>query len=233
MKLLNSGNSKTVKGEESGFRTFGIHLAPATLSGHNVCFWASRGCKMACLNTAGRGAMSSVQTARINKTKFFFKDRFGFMEQLIKEISSAIKSATKAGLTPCFRLNLTSDIPWEAITHEGKNIFQHFPHWQFYDYSKGFSRVAKLSNSKLAPNYNLTYSRSEETKDEEIKALTDQGINVAVVFRGELPKSYLGIPVVDGDKNDLRFLDPRGVIVGLIEKGLAKKDETNFVVDPR
>jgi hypothetical protein len=48
--------------------------------------------------------------------------------------------------------------------------------------------------------------------------ILDKGGNVAVVFRGELPTSYLGFPVVNGDVNDLRFLDPKGVIVGLVEK---------------
>jgi hypothetical protein len=228
MKLLNSGNSKTIKGEKIGFRTFGIHLAPSKLSGHNVCLWASKGCAMACLNTAGRGAMSNVQKARINKTKFFFQDKGGFMEQLVKEITAAIKSAAKAGLAPCFRLNLTSDIPWEGMRHEGKNIFEHFPNHQFYDYSKGKTRFVKNKVS----NYHLTYSRSEETGLEEIKELVSKGHNVAVVFRGKLPKTWEGMQVVDGDDTDLRFLDPKGVIVGLVEKGLAKKDQTGFVVEP-
>ena len=229
MKLLNSGNSKTIKGEKIGFRTFGIHLAPSKLSGHNVCLWASKGCAIACLNTAGRGAMSNVQKARINKTKFFFQDKGGFMEQLVKEITAAIKSSAKAGLTPCFRLNLTSDIPWEGVRYEGKNIFEHFPNHQFYDYSKGKTRFVKNKVS----NYHLTYSRSEETELEEIKELVSKDYNVAVVFRGKLPKTWEGMQVVDGDDTDLRFLDPKGVIVGLVEKGLAKKDQTGFVVEPK
>jgi hypothetical protein len=36
---------------------------------------------------------------------------------------------------------------------------------------------------------------------------------------------------VDGDKDDLRFLDPQGVIVGLKAKGDAKHDDTGFVID--
>jgi hypothetical protein len=36
--------------------------------------------------------------------------------------------------------------------------------------------------------------------------------------------------VIDGDANDLRFLDPTGVIVGLKAKGAAKKDTSGFVV---
>jgi hypothetical protein len=53
---------------------------------------------------------------------------------------------------------------------------------------------------------------------------------VAVVFRRSLPESWHGTPVVNGDKNDLRFLDTRGVVVGLVDKGKARKDNSGFVV---
>lgn len=232
MKLLNKGNAKTIKGEKKGFRTFGIHLAPANLSGHNACFWASKGCTMACLNTAGRGAMSNVQKARIDKTKLFFQDSKSFMEKLIKEINSAIKSAMKKELAPVFRLNLTSDIPWEGVRYEGKNIFEHFPNQTFYDYTKGDTRMHRFLDGEMPKNYSLTFSHSEETSEDRMRSILDKGGNVAVVFRGELPKSYLGFPVVDGDETDLRFLDSKGVIVGLVEKGLARMDKTGFVVEP-
>jgi hypothetical protein len=57
----------------------------------------------------------------------------------------------------------------------------------------------------------------------------EMGGNVAVVFRNQLPKTWKGFEVVNGDETDLRFLDKKGVVVGLIEKGFAKKDETGFV----
>ena len=50
-----------------------------------------------------------------------------------------------------------------------------------------------------------------------------------MVFRNQLPSTWNGFEVVNGDENDLRFLDKQGVVVGLIEKGLAKKDATGFV----
>ena len=232
MKLLNQGNSKTVKGEKFGFRTFGLHLSPADKSGFNVCKWASKGCKAACLDTAGRGAMSNVQKARANKTLLFFKDREKFMCELVKEIKSAIKSAEKKGLIPCFRLNLTSDLPWESIKHEGQTVLDMFPEVQFYDYTKGFDRMMKsLQDSSWPKNYHLTFSRSEVSKDDTLKHVLSFGGNVAVVFRGSLPSHYLGAKVVDGDESDLRFKDDSGKIVGLVEKGLAKKDSSGFVVE--
>jgi hypothetical protein len=36
--------------------------------------------------------------------------------------------------------------------------------------------------------------------------------------------------VIDGDENDLRYMDERGVVVGLKAKGKAKKDTIGFVV---
>jgi hypothetical protein len=225
-KLLNAGNYKTSKGEKYGWKTYGLHLAPFNLSGKNVCSSATAGCSTACLNTAGRGIMHSVQDARIKKTRRFFEDRDGFLSQLYKEITSSIKSAKRKQIKSCFRLNLTSDLPWENL------VVKYFPFAQFYDYTKHLKRFVRFLEGKLPANYHLTYSRSEETTDAMVIALCKSGGNVAVVFRDHLPKTWLGIEVIDGDDSDLRFQDRKGVIVGLLEKGLAKKDETGFVVEP-
>ena len=227
MKLLNAGNNKTIKGEKLGWRTYGLHLAPHTLAGKNVCAHASAGCAAACLNTAGRGIMHSVQEARIRKTKWFYENRKAFLLQLIKEIKSGEKSARRAQMNPCFRLNLTSDLPWHQLS-----VILEYPELLFYDYTKDKKRMLRYLDGKLPPNYYLTYSRSEETEDEEIHDLCNKGGNVAVVFRDYLPATWQGIEVIDGDINDLRFLDERGKIVGLKAKGLAKKDETGFVLEP-
>jgi hypothetical protein len=225
-KLLNAGNYKTSKGEKYGWKTYGLHLAPFNLSGKNVCSSATAGCSTACLNTAGRGIMHSVQDARIKKTRRFFEDRDGFLSQLYKEITSSIKSAKRKQIKSCFRLNLTSDLPWENL------VVKYFPFAQFYDYTKHLKRFVRFLEGKLPANYHLTYSRSEETTDAMVIALCKSGGNVAVVFRDHLPKTWLGIEVIDGDDSDLRFQDRKGLIVGLLEKGLAKKDETGFVVEP-
>jgi len=231
MSLLNSGNSKTRKGEKKGFTTYGIHLAPASLSGFNVCDSSSAGCRWACLNTAGRGAMNSVQKARIKKTLFFFKDKQKFLAELWAEIAKSIKSASRKGMTPCFRLNLTSDLPWEKIKFNGQNVFDAFPLVTFYDYTKSVERMTAFVNGEMPSNYHLTFSRSE-TNGAIALAILRSGGNVAMVFRKSLPSTYFGHDVIDGDETDLRFLDGKGKIVGLKEKGLAKKDETGFVLEP-
>jgi hypothetical protein len=45
-----------------------------------------------------------------------------------------------------------------------------------------------------------------------------------------MPKTFKGFKVIDGDKDDLRFLDPKGVVVGLYAKGKAKQDASGFVI---
>ena len=232
MKLLNSGNAKTRKGEKRGFITYGIHLAPSNLSGFNVCKDASKGCAAACLNTAGRGAMSSVQRARIEKTHLFFTDKQRFFSMLWAEVDAAIRSATKKGMTPCFRLNLTSDLPWEKIKFRGSNIFDSFQGVQWYDYTKSEERACNFAAGLLPSNYHLTYSRSEESNVIELVALLQSQINVAIVFADKLPLMWQGFQVIDGDDDDLRFLDRRGVVVGLKAKGKGKVDSTGFVLQP-
>jgi hypothetical protein len=218
--------------------TKGIHFAPASLSGNEVCQWRSKGCTASCLNTAGRGRMNSIQASRIAKTKLFFDKQFDFLAKLSKEISSSIKSATKKEMNSVFRLNLTSDISWESVffnERQPKTIFDKFPSIQFYDYTKSFKRMCAFldkpftkDEQKFPSNYHLTFSRSE-TNDKKCEMVLDMGGNFAVVFRNQLPKTWKGYEVVNGDSNDLRFLDKQGVVVGLIEKGMAKKDETGFV----
>lgn len=230
MKLLSTGNPKLLKGEKKGYMSFVLHLAPADLSGKNTCPKATAGCKAACLNTAGRGGIfkkgettNVIQQARIRKTKMFFEQRDEFMTLLVKEIQAGIKKAEKLGYIPAFRLNGTSDLSWEKYRVDGKTIFELFPDVQFYDYTKVNNR--KVSHIK---NYHLTFSKADGN-DMDVRLAASNGLNVAAVFRS-LPETYLGRPVINGDETDLRFLDPKGVIVGLKAKGKARKDTSGFVV---
>ena len=228
-----SSDAKTVKGETLGFLTGILYLAPANTTKWNTCPMAKKAqCDVACLNTAGRGAFSSVQQARINKTEWFFTDRNDFMQQLVVDIAKLIQKAYKKGLKPLVRLNGTSDIRWETIGFtdvsgiEYVNIFAAFPNTQFYDYTKDANR------KDLPSNYDVTFSYSgvEGFQPYVEKALLNN-MRMAVVFRKEqdIPKTFMGIPVVSGDNSDVRHLDDK-VIVGLYAKGKAKLDTTGFVV---
>jgi hypothetical protein len=229
MHLLGTENHKTVKGRKRGYETFVLYLAPGKVSGYQVCPMASKGCLDSCLFSAGYGKMDYVRNARIKKTKLFFEDRDKFMSFLVSDIKAAVRSAKRKGLTPAIRLNGTSDIRWEnygvVCSDTGKvypNLMTMFPDVQFYDYTK-------LPNRKRIPeNYHLTFSRSEENDNLLTKAIKN-GLNVAVVF-DSLPETYMGLPVYNGDSDDLRFEDPRSVIIGLKAKGDAKKDVSGFVI---
>jgi hypothetical protein len=242
MKLLSTGNPKVLKGMAQGYNTYILHLAPADLSGYETCPKRTLGCTAACLNTAGRGGMfkrgentNVIQQARIRKTKMFFENRVEFMTTLVKDIELAIKQSKKMELVPVFRLNGTSDLAWEKyeVVRNGqlfRNIFTAFPEVQFYDYTKILGRKIKEYS-----NYQLTFSAADGNDSDVLKAL-NEGLNVAVVFGIKktlpMPVDYLSRPVFNGDESDLRFLDPKGVIVGLYAKGKAKKDTTGFVKYP-
>ena len=225
-KLLSTANPKIQKGTKLGYLSFILHLAPSDLSGKNTCPKATPGCIAACLNTAGRGGMfkkgentNVIQKARIRKTVAFFFDRDAFMQDLVSDINKAIKLATKLGLTPVFRLNGTSDLSWEKYdAGQGLNIFEQFPYVQFYDYTKVLGR--KVSQY---PNYHLTFSKADGNDADVARAL-EQGMSVVAVY-DEIPA---GVP--SADETDLRFLDPKGVMLGLKAKGRAKKDYSGFVI---
>lgn len=222
--LLTTDNAKTIKGEKLGWKTYILYMSPFTQNSQNknICPMASAGCAAACLFTAGHGSMSNVQKGRTNKTEFFLNNRAEFLKMLYIEIAQLELKHRLQGTKFTVRLNGTSDISWEKFKIvEDKNIFELFPTVQFYDYTKNHLRF----KSKLPENYNLVFSRSESNHETALKML-QAGINVAMVF-DKKPSDYKGYKVIDGDKNDLRFLDDKGVIIGLQYKKITTKGANN------
>ena len=222
MPLLNYySQTKMTKGEKFGYKTAILHFAPFKLSGKNVCPKATTGpdgCAEPCLHTSGRGQMNSVQQARINKTLYFWKNRNGFLWELSREIQQLKIRAKRQGFKFAVRLNGTSDLNFSKFKIDGnQSIMDLHPDVQFYDYTKVYNHF-----DHSYKNYHVTFSHSGKNDAECLQAF-DAGYNVAYVFRDKLPKHHLGRRVIDGDKHDLRFLDPRGVIVGLVAKGKARK----------
>ena len=226
-KLLSTANPKIQKGTKLGYLSFILHLAPAGLSGRETCPKRTAGCTAACLNTAGRGGMfkrgentNMIQKARIRKTQYFFANRDAFMDDLVGDIMRAVNYARKKGLIPVFRLNGTSDLSWEKYPtrYGAANIFEQFPTLQFYDYTKVLGRKVKH-----IPNYHLTFSKADGNDADVAEALL-QGMSVVAVYDA-IPE---GVP--SADETDLRFLDPKGIMLGLKAKGRAKKDYSGFVI---
>ena len=237
-------NPKVMKGmKEVAVATSPLHLAPADLSGFNVCPMASVGCKAACLHTAGNPAyMAAKHTARINRTKAYFGARNDFMIMLAAEIIRDRNKAERLGFEHAVRLNATSDIPWEKVSFEVDgttypNLMTSFPETTFYDYTKRHNR------RNLPDNYSLTFSLAEDNDGRAFEAVRN-GMNLAVVFDtgrnkplpdnfgltvGRVSGATMSLPVIDGDIHDFRPADPPGVVVGLRAKGDARHDKSGFV----
>ena len=233
-KLLGVGtNAKTIKGDGSEYLTAILYMTPYKImidgKSFNSCAMAKQAsCIDACLYTAGRGAFNNVQTASQRKAEWFYKDRDSFMKQLYEDIKKFQTYCHKRNIQPCVRLNGTTDIRWELIKIGAYNIFDWFPEVQFYDYTKIANRKCKDIS-----NYHLTWSYSNANPEyaKLLDKALEQGMNAAVVYRKEYHKpKWQGYPVIDGDSDDLRFLDPKGGhIVALYAKGKAKKDTSGFV----
>jgi hypothetical protein len=240
-KLLSnaSTNPKTAKQLEE-FKIEGVihHMTPDKLADgkRTVCPDSTPGCRATCLNTAGRsqvkGALKKdilqmymIHRSRIGKTLSWLNNKQDYIGTLCKELTNLENRAAKKGHRAVARLNGTSDIPWESwLPMTGWDI-------QFYDYTKSYKRMKRFLNLKLPFNYHLTYSYSENTTKRQVNNIIRKGGNVAVVFRKEIPKTFMGHKVITGMEHDFRYKDAPGYIVGLVARGRAKKDDTGFVVD--
>jgi hypothetical protein len=156
---------------------------------------------------------NAIQKARIRKTLQYFEQRDQFLADLEADIRKAIRFAERKGLTPVFRLNGTSDLSVEKW-----GIIDKFPTVQFYDYTKVLGRKVKH-----LPNYHLTFSKADGNDADVAEALM-QGMSVVAVY-DKIPAD-----VPSADETDLRFLDPKGIMLGLKAKGRAKKDYSGFVI---
>ena len=242
---MGESNSKLKKGITETMSVAIMHLLPHDLADtlmersikRTLCPFAIMGdCWRPCLNTAGRGGIitkgdttNTIELARLRRTLFYLDNRQEFLEKLYNEVQKFVTKCEKNNIKPCIRLNGTSDIQFETIKLDnGNTIFEEFPSVQWYDYTKIPTR--KVKHIK---NYHLTWSYSEanEKYANYWREALDKGMNVATVFRKDLPEFYKGVKVFSGDNNDLRFTDPVGVIVGLKAKGKARKDTSGFVID--
>jgi hypothetical protein len=212
-----------------------LYLAPAMMSGYEVCPMRTDECTLLCLNESGRNKMDSkankINGSRIKKTKLFFENRDFFMDWMIFEIESSMKKAEKEGHRFSIRLNNTSDLSplqfSKVINGKKVNILEMFPNVQFYDYSKVPNR---LKLSKKYPNYDLTFSYSGENMD-ECKTMLNNGVRVAMVFT-DVPTTYMGYKVINGDEYDMRYKDDKESIIGLKFKKVRNKvtENSKFVI---
>lgn len=229
--LLSKGstNSKTAK---NSLETYILYLSPEKQNskGVNLCPKASKGCAAACLYTAGRGKFTNVKKSRINKSEYYISDKKTFINQLSNELLKIAAKAIKQDKKIAIRLNGTSDQDFISIIKKYNNLDllngDQFKNLVFYDYTAILGKIKKYLNT----NYSLTLSRKEDNQNDILQALKLGG-NVAAVFRDELPTTYKGYKVVNGDTSDLEMIYNNNVILGLKAKGDAKKDKSGFVID--
>jgi len=207
MQLLTHSSAKLAKTQTDNVQSVILYLDP--LYNASVCAGASPTCRKTCLIHSGRMRMDNAKQARRNRTEYFHNDRDLFMIQLQGELLQAYAKAKKAGKMLDVRLNGTSDLDWSEV-------YAKFPNINFHEYTKRPDLALKLKQFK---NVNVTFSRHENHTDDDIKTILSAGMNVAVVFKSEVPKSFKGIPVIDGDAHDRRWEDAKGSIVGLKVKG--------------
>jgi len=222
--------------------TYGLYLAPASLSGYNVCSHSTPECRMGCLNTSGRAGieefagLTKIADARIKKTKLFYEHPEFFMAWLMAEIEAGQRKAKKDGYYFSVRLNCTSDIDWQNVKINDKNIFDTYPEISFYDYTKSIDKFMDI-----APNYHLTYSFTGRNWN-GCKILLKRGFNIAMIFNvktnAEIPTEFEGYKTVQGDLTDYRVSDTKSIIVALKWKRIANREAERkvlnsvFVVQP-
>jgi len=190
-------------------------------------------CRAGCFGNFGRAEfLSSINVARQARTRLLFSDRELFMAILFCELMRADRRARRLGVPVAFRPNILSDLPWHKWLADW--IDGQFSSWNWY----GYTKMRKYLTAETPMHF--TYSWSERSVFTDALSMTAQGINVAMAFfdchtlQPTIPEFWYGIPVINGDKNDLRYLDPSGVIVGLkaklpksIEKRRAVLRESN------
>ena len=238
-------NPKVAKnGKVVDVMTAPMHLAPFNLSGFQVCPKASEGCAAACLHTAGNPAyMDQKETSRITKTQAYFKQRGAFMAVLVFEMLAHRRKWTAKGYDVAYRLNATSDLPWENrkvdINGVTVTLMEFFSDCSFYDYTAVTKRAINWARGDMPSNYHITFSRKEDNDVDCIKVLSAGG-NVAVcaeqalykasLVRGKVAAMAGEWNVTDGDAHDYRPADPKGVVVMLKAKGDAKHDTSGFTL---
>ena len=220
--LLSVGSdAKTVKSEKIEIKTGIMYLAQADmLTKKTLCAFAElAGCKNDCLIHAGRLGMKHATRAIIRRTLLYLYQREMFDSMLKNEI---MKLSFEHGEKLAIRLNGTSDIDFEYIIKEFKNV-------QFYDYTKILPRV---NNNKLK-NYDLTYSFSPYSKKslQHGREAVKKKFKIAVAFntknsKGDtlkIPDKLFGRKIVSFDDTDARFLDKESSIGYLTRKGSSVK----------
>jgi len=180
---------------------------------HSVCPYSTPGCRCGCVTGESANAkLERSDLTRLNRT---------LLSLLRPDLACALtwrglhKLKAKHGTKCRWRVNVSDDIRWELLAPGLFSVGV-----------KGYT-YTKFPPSKRAgrPNLSVVYSASERYSDADIADIVAAGHRVAVVFdvpKKQLPATWNGMTVVDGDKTDDLYTHPAGTIVGLAVKGTSK-----------
>lgn len=225
-KLLSDGKTNT-KMAKNKTQTYGLSLVPHKLNtkGENLCKYSTKECRAMCLNMSGRAGFDSVQTARLNKTDFFVQNKDQFINKLYKELVDINNKGQKC----LVRLNVVSDVDWNLEFKKRNLDVGALKNILFYAYTKNPFQV----EANTLENQHFTFSYSGGNWNWCEKFLKEKRANVAVVFKNALPLTWRGYKVINGDLDDERVMDEKGVIVGLkykVPRG-TPYNKNKFVID--
>lgn len=225
-RLLTTVNCKTPKGEKAGYLTGVLYLMPHTSGGaKTLCPHSTDACRAMCLAGAGLSGLPRQLAAKQVRTDLYHEARGAFLAAIVDDISAIATAAAREGLGAAIRLNGSSDILWE------REIAMD-PALVWYDYTK----TPPARRAQRPSHYHLTFSYAGPQDLPVALSWLAQGGGVAAVVPGytkiELLEDVRQIALpdgtharfVDGDENDLRFLDPPSSIVLLTPKGRVRSD---------
>ena len=232
--------SSTHKSElaRKGYTQAVVHLLPASESIRvaralgvptdgwvNLCRCSTKGCRAVCLTKSGRLVLTASQTAAFVRSYLWQQHRDMFQLLLEDEIERFVARTDDQAVVRVYG------------THDG-NIFEDLPGLPQSFSNVIFNDYTKIDQPTGWVGYNVYRCKSatERTTQEQFAFFHMNGLNHAVPFHlgrnDPLPETYHGIPVVDGDHDDLRFLDPSGVIVGLrykVAHGVSVAESHGFI----
>jgi hypothetical protein len=137
---------------------------------------------------------------------------------LYSEIRRFEKYCAKNGKFAAIRLNGLSDIDFRSVYHD-------FPHVQFYEYTKRPDFIRDAMDGVNPPNvhYTLSWTGTPSVGNAALcREYLERGGIVAQIATVGFNLYGEHCQSTDGDRHDLRFLDPPGTISRLKPKGAMK-----------
>ena len=193
-----------------------VYLAPANMSGRELCVSRTEECTIGCLGiTSGLLVTKTSQQSMIWKTALRFGAPDLYFTLLAIEIKALIAKAKRLGFAPRVRLDGTSDIG------DGEKMCRLFPECGFYEYTKVVRRAMRWHKMNI-PNLRvaLSFQGYNWTECAEyVKAGGVVAMTTDLTKHDAKPDTFKGFPVIDGDKHDDVSADPSGCIRMLSWKG--------------